>query len=144
MTRQELFDQTVRHLFTQGGPSFTTTGCLYRAPNGRKCAVGFWIPDDRYIPDIESKGVCMDGKRITAELEPVLPPELHEHAPLLAELQKGHDRADYSERKTPAPWFNVWHDNGIAHIMEWIAGRFNLSPAVVYECWPQTQKEQVA
>lgn len=32
-----------------------TEECLYRGPNGVKCAVGMFIPDDRYSPDMENK-----------------------------------------------------------------------------------------
>jgi len=28
-------------------------GCLYRAEDGSKCAIGRWIPDDKYNPRIE-------------------------------------------------------------------------------------------
>lgn len=30
--------------------------CLYRAPDGRKCAVGLLIPDDRYCAPLEHCG----------------------------------------------------------------------------------------
>lgn len=140
MTRQELFDETARFLFTQGGPSLSGSGgiCSYRGQDGRKCAVGFWIPDAVYLPSIEGKGICMDGTRITAELEPFIPPHLHEHAALLHELQKGHDRADWGEES--GRWVMPWRDDGIAGILEWIAGRFNLNPGVIYACWPRNKE----
>ena len=143
-TQQEIFDETTRFLFTQGGPSIGETTCAYRGKNGRKCAVGYWIPDSHYSPAIESQGVCMDGKTITAALEPMIPPELHQHAPLLHELQKGHDRANYFGTRSPSTWINAWEETyGIASILEWIAAKFNLNPGVVYACWPKT-KENVA
>lgn len=143
MTPQEVYDGTVRFLFTQGGPSLGSgETCAYRGYNGRKCAIGFWIPDDHYHQEIESCGVCLDGKTVNSILAPYVPVELHEHAPLLHELQKGHDRAYYvgAIPKWVTPWDT---NNGIAHILEWIAGRFNLNTGVVYACWPKT-KENVA
>lgn len=29
--------------------------CLYRGPNGKKCAVGMFIPDEKYSPSMENK-----------------------------------------------------------------------------------------
>jgi len=58
MTNQELFDFVVSSVIKQGGPSVALTNgqieCLYRSPEGRKCAVGFLIPDDKYTPACES------------------------------------------------------------------------------------------
>ena len=31
--------------------------CAYRGDEGRKCAVGHLIPDDRYVPEMEAKSV---------------------------------------------------------------------------------------
>jgi len=50
MTRQEWFDTSVRGLRAQGGPSVCEVSgfCVYRGPEGRKCAIGFLIPDEKY------------------------------------------------------------------------------------------------
>jgi len=45
-TRQEEFDIVVKHLETQKQRSSKGNGCLYRGPNGTKCAVGILIPDN--------------------------------------------------------------------------------------------------
>lgn len=56
MTKQEIYDKVKAHLLTQGkrstkyGPSGI---CVYRNPDGLKCAVGALIDDEHYRPDIE-------------------------------------------------------------------------------------------
>lgn len=55
-TAQETFDTVVTHLLRQGAKS-TDGGlsprCLYRGPNGRRCAVGSILPDEAYVPELE-------------------------------------------------------------------------------------------
>ena len=56
---QETFDLVLNGMRAQGGPSAVVDSsghgvqCLYRGPNGRKCAVGLIIPDKDYNPSIE-------------------------------------------------------------------------------------------
>ena len=57
MNNQEFFDKTLAHLKQQGVPSARSDGCLYRGPNGTKCAIGFHIPDELYKSEMEGKGV---------------------------------------------------------------------------------------
>jgi hypothetical protein len=60
MTRQEAFDQAFYGITAQKGPSMSPKGfCLYRDPNGNKCAIGHLIPDYLYSPamDAEATGV---------------------------------------------------------------------------------------
>lgn len=46
---QEIYDKTIEYLLSMPGPSVGTTGsCRYRGLNDQKCAVGFWIPDEKY------------------------------------------------------------------------------------------------
>jgi hypothetical protein len=56
-TAQEVFDQAYIHLLTQNEKSINyesdTGTCLYRGPNGLKCAVGCFIAEDEYTPKIE-------------------------------------------------------------------------------------------
>ena len=50
MTLQEVFDTAVGGVVGQGGPSWDgVRNCLYRGPNGRKCAAGWLISDDQVI-----------------------------------------------------------------------------------------------
>ena len=59
MNRQEIYNTVAKHLLTQGvasrierGPG-TIPACMYRGPNGTKCAVGCLISDDEYKPELE-------------------------------------------------------------------------------------------
>ena len=58
---QEAFNVMVNHLRDQGEkslaePDSAASSCLYRAPNGNKCAVGCLIDDDQYRDEIEGMG----------------------------------------------------------------------------------------
>jgi hypothetical protein len=63
MTPQEVFDKTVEFLFEQGRPALEEWTendqiCLYRGPDGTKCAVGLWMPDDAWHASIN--GITLD------------------------------------------------------------------------------------
>lgn len=91
MTDQEAFDTALFKLREQGVRSLRVevpgalTMCVYRAPNGVKCAVGHLIPDEHYSPELE-------GNEVTR-----LPPELMNsvfagvNPDLLADMQFVHD-----------------------------------------------------
>ena len=52
--KSELFEKVRNHLLEQGRRAADEKGdCLYRGPDGTKCAVGCIIPDDLYDPDME-------------------------------------------------------------------------------------------
>lgn len=57
LTFQEAFDKVVDCLADQGGPSIDlstgTPSCRYRGPDGRRCAVGCVLPDDKYDSSFE-------------------------------------------------------------------------------------------
>ena len=54
MTPQEAFETVAKHLLAQGRPSKNEKGmCVYRGPDGLKCAVGALIPDEAYDPRME-------------------------------------------------------------------------------------------
>lgn len=58
LTKQEVFSQTLLHLARQGKPAMRDRAqgtCAYRAADGSRCAVGFWIEDSAYDPKIEGK-----------------------------------------------------------------------------------------
>jgi hypothetical protein len=57
MTPQEIFDTVAVHLMTQGKKSQGAGECLYRGPDGLKCAAGVLIPDEDYTPKMEGKPV---------------------------------------------------------------------------------------
>jgi hypothetical protein len=76
MTNQELFDKVYLGIIQQGGPSidFDTEKCLYRGPNGRKCAAGQVLLDQYYNKDMEGViigyGDFIDNGLISSGLSP--------------------------------------------------------------------------
>lgn len=86
-TRQETFDTVARHLLTQGRRA-TVVGrdgkpeCVYRSPDGLKCAAGCLIPDYKYTHD-------MEGNKVTHSLVAAAIPEHDED--LVCDLQDVHD-----------------------------------------------------
>ena len=59
MNEQEVFDKVYRHLITQGARALENDEpgavCQYRAPDGKRCAIGCLIPDEMYHPKIEGR-----------------------------------------------------------------------------------------
>ena len=63
INKQAAFDAAVRGLNAQRAFSSKDNDpdtCQYRGPNGVKCAVGFLIPDDRYVDGIENSNAGTD------------------------------------------------------------------------------------
>jgi hypothetical protein len=57
-TAQEIFNLCATHLLTQNEHSYSRhNACMYRNPNGLKCALGVLISDEEYCGDMESKGI---------------------------------------------------------------------------------------
>lgn len=59
LTIEEAFKKSVDHMIAQGEPASDANGdrCLYRGPNGLKCAVGALIPDELYKDSMEGSNV---------------------------------------------------------------------------------------
>lgn len=105
LTKQEIFDRVAEHLLTQmekSGVVDETCGygfrCLYRGPNGLKCAAGALIPDELYDPCIEDVSIESDktGDFITSETLRLLVSirekcGIEEEKDFVRELQKIHD-----------------------------------------------------
>lgn len=85
MTNQEAFTAMVQHLRKQGCKSQDEQHqtCLYRGPNGLKCAVGVLIPDEEYRDEWDEKGWQV------AKLECVSLRGIDMH--LLKQMQSTHD-----------------------------------------------------
>ncbi len=72
-TIQEAFDIVYKHLLTQGERSMSIDEegeeqCLYRGPNGLKCAIGVLIDDEYYLPNLEGESPFEGGVRRALEL----------------------------------------------------------------------------
>lgn len=101
MTAQEVFNKVSIHLLTQNAKSLKSSGssrehnitaCSYRGDDGRMCAVGCLIPDERYNIDIE--GYSVESYRVKDMLDDI---NLKEHTRLLCRLQYVHDGIDVNE-----------------------------------------------
>jgi hypothetical protein len=89
MGQQETFDTVVSHLRRQNAKAVGNYGlCVYRSTNGRKCAVGCLIPDDKYSPSLEGHSLEVEFQN---ELKAILAEEGHD-LDLVRQLQVIHDR----------------------------------------------------
>jgi hypothetical protein len=89
MGHQTTFDRVVSHLRRQNARAMGAFGlCLYRAANGRRCAVGCLIPNDKYSSDLE--GQSLDLPDSSKELRAILEQEGHDLG-LVRQLQVIHD-----------------------------------------------------
>lgn len=94
LTKQEIYDKVKAHLLAQGGPAMNDGTCVYRSPDGKKCAVGCLITDEAYTPEIENVAVAtimekaglIRGALRQSGIEPT-PSMLN----FLAQLQNVHD-----------------------------------------------------
>lgn len=94
MTKQELFNTVVTHLFTQGKRAVVDGRCRYKYED-TKCAVGCLIPDEMYSGRMENKGFT--SLLIHAETEEYSLPEVitnPKHRAILKNLQVVHDNGD--------------------------------------------------
>lgn len=58
MNNQEIFNKVWKGLKSQGWQrSVRGEKCLYRGPDGLKCAIGHLIPDEHYWKEMEGKTV---------------------------------------------------------------------------------------
>lgn len=110
LTNQTAFEIMVNHLLKQGEKSraYDRATCVYRNPDGLKCAVGAILPDELYVPSMENKlanALFSDYPAIGKLWENI-------SINLLAKMQYIHDHRDVDE----------WYDEFAA-----IADDFNLS-----------------
>ncbi len=86
MTEQSILDRLWQHFVVERKPfGLSEDGvCQYRAESGACCAVGLFIPDDEYTPDMEHMGPADIGEELHWPAEVV---------PLLEQAQNVHDEA---------------------------------------------------
>ena len=125
MELQEIFNVAVEHLRRQGErsvafPGMSSMSCKYRGPNGLKCAIGVFIPDEEYREEFEGR---------TAEYLPP-PPAFrdesgkwlsNDHGDLAYDLQIAHDDSTSPEE--------------LNNQLEFIRCRYGLAPFVPIEKW---------
>ncbi len=113
MTKQETFDRVVRALMLQGRRSQIKTPsglplCVYRHPEGLKCAAGHLIDDEDYVTEME--GTLASGGMVGRALR-----KNGHDIKLVCDLQSIHDGWEPSE----------WPEK-----LRLLAWRHRLSPAV--------------
>lgn len=90
-SEQEIFNQVAKHLLTQNKKSIKEDGvCLYKSPEGLKCAAGCLISNEEYRPEFETNSwywLIRDSK---------FPKE---HQALIRDLQFIHDQISVSDWK---------------------------------------------
>lgn len=101
MTEQTAFNIVKNHLLTQmtksmGKNNFGDTQCLYRGPNGTKCAIGALITDEEY-KRIEDKEFQSYGVYVLFSLQLESLKELD--SDFLGELQIIHDEYEVTSWK---------------------------------------------
>ena len=94
MNKQEIFDKAATHLLKQKARARKEGGqCVYRAPNGRMCAIGCLIPDEVYDPRMEGGAVT----RLMSNHPAVQALLGKENEEFLIDLQRIHDRHQANE-----------------------------------------------
>jgi hypothetical protein len=115
---QELYDYIVEAIVKQGRPSVGDNDrCLYRGPEGLKCAAGHVIPDSMYSENMENNSILSVFEAGS------LPISLAPHRDLIQKLQNLHDKSNPcdSDGRSFAIYF---HDRANQIAQE----QFNLKP----------------
>lgn len=125
-SNQEVFDLAARHLLTQKAKAriqrdeSSNQRCLYRAPDGCKCAVGALIPDEIYQPEMDQGDTGID--EIISRFPTIATLFSGVDDDLLADLQTVHD--DYIVSR--------WGEH-----LRALATDYGLSAAVIDELAPE-------
>lgn len=97
--------QAVLAVLKQGRVSVAGSGvkCMYRGCDGAKCAVGHLIPDEKYVPEMDSAGNGLNVYALNERFPGVLPPELSSEDMIrkLGALQLWHDGMRFCEFAAP-------------------------------------------
>lgn len=110
MTAQEIFDTVVTRLRAQGAQAWDLGVCKYRAPDGRKCAVGHLIPDCIYDRRMEDMFVGSVLDQFPAVRPYLLATDLSEERgeALVKALQFAHDWGDNINRPDSDETWLAW------------------------------------
>ena len=101
-TAQEVFDQIVNHLYTQGVPSITEgplAVCKYRGPNGLMCAAGIFLSDEQ-AERFENRPWVYVANGL----------EKGSHSELIRHCQSAHDDAAPYFKNRPVQYLEVLSD----------------------------------
>src|SRR5271165_456575 len=102
-------EDMIAHVFLNfKGRSVRKYNCLYRGPKGKQCAVGMFIPDEQYTPEMEGKVPNTDTGSLFKSIK--FPLKLH----AMDDFQTSHDNARVND-------IYCQDDDGVlASIIEWI------------------------
>lgn len=90
-SKQAIFNKVARHLLRQGKASKNSLqDCLYRGPDGLKCAIGALIPDKVYKPEWECNDPAHWGMSAD-DLTRTIPQYVGDDGNFATELQALHD-----------------------------------------------------
>lgn len=110
LTDQDVFDIAAWHLLEQGERASMGGACLYRSPDGRRCPVGWLIPNDEYRREFEGRSACrlVDAAYGCGCSAPFVA-FLRRFERLLTNLQKVHDH------HAPFMWWTLLRDVASMH-----------------------------
>lgn len=110
LTKQEIFNIVWKHFITDESPrSVSENGmCMYRSKDGNRCAIGLLIPDESYMPKMES--LTPGGAIVWAVLKPLVADDAN-MLKFLDDLQRVHDgcREDYLVPSDFVVFANRWN-----------------------------------
>ena len=97
--QQAAFDDAVRGIIKQGGPSVGGSNrkaqfCRYRGDGDTACAIGQLIPDTKYSPEMEGQGIEGHFSGVTAMIDDKYGCALRRDLEFLSDLQCAHDSAE--------------------------------------------------
>lgn len=107
-----LMEKTFTGYSAKGERHIGASNCAYRGDKGTKCAVGLFIPDSMYQPEMDSMQYFVDRHQNGTGVEQLLElfPYLRVHMPLpvpaLQELQKMHDQNENGTLQKMVQWVN--------------------------------------
>lgn len=102
---QDILNASCARIISQDGPCFLLTEYGYRQcrlrHEGKACAVGAVVPDERYTPEMEAQ-VMRDVLGCV--------PGLDDHGELLLALQQAHDHVCFDTSTRPQLFFGMWSE----------------------------------
>lgn len=129
-TPQEVFNAACTYFAISEGPSTVASGrtgtghdCVYRSDRGRVCAVGYFLPDDAYVPEMDNAEKFSDGSDVKALVRHYSDrvPSWFSNLELLGLLKSiqslGHD----DESNWVGGMHGTWHRENVAHSLRSIA-----------------------
>lgn len=145
---QDFYNIIARHLLTQNSKAMVNEGsdneqCVYRAPDGKKCAFGVLIPDTHYDPCLEGSGVL----RLLGDPPREFSPEVWTRVEALREYFDSYEYGATLNERTLEMLVMLQRVHDGRPTKEWriqlsyIAGKFGLDMDVVLNFWPTPHAE---